>query len=182
MQNSAATEAFCEGMRMIGDRLGTCFLQLAERFDINRLHELADFINHFPKDIPLAIELRNKNWFNDEAAFDAIFSVMEENNVTAIITDVLAIREVLHQRLTNKTAFVRFNALDLHPTDYKRMDEWVLRIKSWIETGLEKLYFFVHTDHKELNPELSDYMVRELNKHCGLDLKECVYLDKNTLF
>ena len=81
-----------------------------------------------------------------------------------VITDVSERRDVLHQRFTNKTAFIRFTANDLHPSDYARLYDWTTRIAHWVEHGLEKLYFFVHTPEKALLPELAYYFTLELNK------------------
>jgi hypothetical protein len=79
-------------------------------------------------------------------------------------------RDVLHQCLTTRAAFVRFDAHDLDPTAFTRLDEWALRINFWIEAGLAHVHFFPHTPSKYLTPELSNYFLERMNDLCGLDL------------
>ena len=51
------------------------------------------------------------------------------------------------------------------------IDEWVQRIKQWMDLGLEKLYFFMH-QHEELHsPELIRYFIEQMNEHCGTDIE-----------
>ncbi|MEO6306161.1 MAG: DUF72 domain-containing protein, partial [Bacteroidia bacterium] len=77
-------------------------------------------------------------------------------------------RDVLHMRLTNKTAFIRFNANDDHFTDRQRIDEWMIRFKHWFDNGLETLYFFVHTPHQVSMPQLVGYFSKQLWQICGV--------------
>jgi hypothetical protein len=51
------------------------------------------------------------------------------------------------------------------------MDEWITRLKHWIDNGLEEIYFFMHTPTHELMPELVIYFVSEFNKRAGLNVK-----------
>jgi hypothetical protein len=61
---------------------------------------------------------------------------------------------------------------NLHPTDYTRIDAWVTRIQELIELGLQSAYLFIHQpDENEATPELILYLIRALNKACGLHLK-----------
>lgn len=94
-----------------------------------------------------------------------------KNKLTLLITDTIGRRDVLHQRLTSKVAFIRFVANDLHPTDYLRMQEWIIRLKHWIDNGLEELYFFIHTPTHALMPEIAIYFMTEFNKHTGLNVR-----------
>jgi len=60
----------------------------------------------------------------------------------------------------------------LHPTDQTRIDDWINRIKYWLDKGLQELYFFMHMHDEAFSPELTVYLVDKLNKTCGLDLKK----------
>lgn len=86
------------------------------------------------------------------------------------MTDVAGRRDVLHQRLTSRTALIRFVANDLHATDLKRMDDWVTRLAEWINSGLERLYFFIHTPDKSFTPELATYFIKHLNASAGVNV------------
>lgn len=161
--------AFYNCVSGFGNKLGTCFLQLPPGFEAKHLELLLDFLDHCPiRD--LALELRHESWFTDTSALNYLCNYLYKNNLALNITDVAGRRDVLHQRLTNKTAFIRFVANDLHPSDFKRLDDWVNRLNTWIQAGLENLYFFVHTPDKSLVPELTIYFIKRLNDVNGLSL------------
>ncbi|MFM7021966.1 MAG: DUF72 domain-containing protein [Flavobacteriales bacterium] len=161
--------AFYKSISHFGNKLGTSFLQMPPKFSTKHISYLLEFLDHCPvRD--LAIELRHESWFTDTAVLNQLCNYLYKNDLSLNITDVAGRRDVLHQRLTNKTAFVRFVANDLHATDFKRMDDWVQRCHEWIKSGLENLYFFVHTHDKSLTPELAIYFITHLNKATGLKL------------
>ena len=97
---------------------------------------------------------------------------MKKIMIGFVIAEAAGIRDVIHMRLSNPTAFIRFVGNSLHPTDYTRNDDRALRIKHWLKSGIEKVYFIMHM-HDEVNsPELCAYTIKQINKHCGLNLKE----------
>ncbi len=161
-------EHYCQNIRAFGDKLGMCFLQLHDNFkpkNMNRLITLAEF---WPKDIPLAIELRNTEWFNEDIA-DEVYDLFETHGISNIITDTAGRRDLLHMRLTNTSAFVRYVGAN-YESDYSRLDDWIARIKGWIPFGLENLYFFVHQNLEEESPVLSRYFIEKVNKELNLDM------------
>ena len=97
--------------------------------------------------------------------------MIRENNKSIVITDTAGRRDVVHQRLTNDSIFIRYNGYDLDPTDYPRMDQWVDRIISWIDGGLREVYFFVHQEDETHSPITADYMIKALNEKGGFDIK-----------
>lgn len=162
-------DIFYNNISGLGDKLGTCFLQLPPKFEAKHIHSLLKFLDFCPiRD--MAIELRHEGWFSNIEALSYLSNYLYKNNFALNITDVAGRRDVLHQRLTNKTAFIRFVANNLHPSDFKRMDEWVERLHNWIENGLEQIYFFLHTPDKSLTPELAIYFTNRLNKRCNLNI------------
>ena len=97
--------------------------------------------------------------------------MLREIKIGSVITDTSGRRDVLHMRLTTPIAFIRFVGNNLHPTDFRRIDDWVNRMKLWIDSGIETIYFFIH-NHEELNsPELCKYTIQKLNAATGLNLK-----------
>lgn len=159
--------AFHERISGFGDKLGTSFLQLPPTFEAKQIELLLNFLEHCPIR-NLAIELRHESWFTNTDTLNYLCNYLFKNNLSLNITDVAGRRDVLHQRLTNKTAFVRFVGNNLHPSDFKRMDDWIERLSKWVEEGLENIYFFIHTPDKNLVPELAIYFINRLNKICGL--------------
>lgn len=147
--------------------LGCTFFQFPPYFKPNQLNNLIKLLDTLPSTFELSVELRHEEWFKEASALDELCTYLQSKNFGLVITDVSERRDVLHQRFSNRTAFIRFTANDLHPSDYSRLDEWTTRIAAWVEHGLEKLYFFVHTPEKSLSPELAYYFIQELNKKAG---------------
>jgi len=61
-----------------------------------------------------------------------------------IITDATGRRDIVHMRLSTPTVFIRYVGNNRHVTDFKRVDEWAGRLKTWIDAGIESLYFMMH--------------------------------------
>ncbi|MEH0155832.1 DUF72 domain-containing protein [Limibacter armeniacum] len=165
------TEDFCRAMGLLGDKLGVSFMQLPPNFTPNEFGKLAHFIENFPTEIPLSIEFRHEEWFLNDAIFQEITERMESRGISTVITDVAGRRDVLHQRLTTPIAVIRFVGNRLDITDYRRLDDWVVRLKDWISQGLKEVYFFLHQPSDVLCPEAVIYFVNEVNKALGLNLE-----------
>ena len=164
------TEQYCKAIEGLGDKLGCVFLQLHHYFGPKLLDQLKNYLNEFPSHIPLAVEVRSKDWFEEQKNADKLCNLLETNGMTNIITDTAGRRDLLHMRLTSSTAFIRYVGAN-HPTDYQRLDEWLERLKTWVDQGLENIYFFVHQNLEKESPLLSAYFIKKLNRDLGLNLK-----------
>lgn len=160
--------AFCESVQQLEEKLGCCFLQLPPYFGVDRLGVLSRFVERFPTHIPLAVELRHESWFATAQSREAVFEVLETNNISTVITDVAGRRDVLHMRLTNGTAMVRFVGNGLHSTDYQRIDRWVERMLRWLQKGLSTIYFFPHEPDNILAPDLAVYLWEHISKSTNI--------------
>ena len=72
-------------------------------------------------------------------------------------------------RLTNDEAFVRYVGAN-HETDYTRLDDWMKRLSTWKDQGINQIHFFVHQNLEVESPLLSKYFIKELNTHIGTQL------------
>ncbi len=169
-QMTVVMNEFTKALAYFKEHLATLFLQLSPHFDPSKLPLLLTFLDQLAE-TNIAIELRHSAWFSGAQQLNELCNYLYKNAMGLVITDVAGRRDVLHQRLTNKTAFIRFTANNLHPSDYKRLDDWALRCSQWIEKGLEKLYFFVHTPDKSLTPELALYFIQKINTLTGMKLE-----------
>ncbi len=163
--NDGKLSAFTESIQQLGEKMGCCFLQMPPYFDASRLAILATFLDNFPVDIPLAIEVRHESWFRNEDSLLPLVELAKAKNCALVITDVAGRRDVLHQQLTNNRAMIRFVGNDLHSTDYTRIDEWVQRLKDWFAAGISEVYFFTHEPDNIKAPELAKYLVAQAKKH-----------------
>ncbi|UMY66818.1 MULTISPECIES: DUF72 domain-containing protein [unclassified Flavobacterium] len=161
---------FANAVSNFGDKLGMAFLQLHDNFKPKDFAKLEAALRMFPAGFPLAVEVRNGEWFADKTTLDAFCGLLSELGMANIIVDTAGRRDMLHMRLTTPVAFVRYVGAN-HPSDVPRLDEWVERIADWKKQGLEKLYFFVHQNIEKESPLLSSYFIERLNAAIGTDLK-----------
>ena len=110
------------------EKLGTIFLQMHNNFAPKDFDRVVTFVENWPKKIPLAIEFRHTDWYNDPEVSQRLYDLLEKHSISNVIVDTAGRRDLLHMRLTNPTAFVRYVGAN-HPSDYARLDDWVLRLK-----------------------------------------------------
>lgn len=171
------TGKFLEAITEFKENLGPLFLMPHPQMSPKQKDTLFHFIETFPKDLDMFVEMRNPQWYENPEGYDReLYDFLKKHKRGTIITDATGRRDCVHMHLSTPECFVRFVGNSLHPTDYTRIDEWVQRIKQWMEQGLKTCYFFMH-QHEELHsPELIKYLIVELNKHCGTDIPEPVLL------
>jgi uncharacterized protein YecE (DUF72 family) len=157
------TDEFVRSLYHFKKNLGPVFLLLPPLFAADRLEQLNAYLSTLPKDIRFFVEARHPSWFSDTASQE-LFDVLTDKHCGAVITDAAGRRDCLHMRLTVPAAFIRFVGNALHPTDYKRVDDWVQQIKTWSNNGLSEMYFFMHQHNELHSPELCAYTIRQLNQ------------------
>ena len=173
---------FASAVLNFDDKLGMVFLQLHDNFKPKDYERLEKFVQDWPKEVPLAIELRNTEWFTDEEVFNTVCELFEMNNITNIIVDTAGRRDMLHMRLTTSDAFIRYVGANAE-SDYARLDDWLERIKVWKKEGLQNLYFFVHQNVEKASPLLSAYFIEKVNKEFGTNINiPTMASEKPTLF
>ncbi|REC40143.1 DUF72 domain-containing protein [Chryseobacterium sp. 5_R23647] len=160
---------FATAVLNFDEKLGMVFLQLHDNFKPKDYERLEQFVNKWPKEVPLAIELRNTEWFTDEEIFNKTCELFEQNNITNIIVDTAGRRDMLHMRLTTPNAFIRYVGANAE-SDYQRLDDWLKHLTKWKKEGLQNLYFFVHQNIEKASPLLSAYLIENLNKEWKTDL------------
>lgn len=169
LNTTEAVTSFATSVLNFDEKLGMVFLQLHDNFKPKDYERLEKFIQDWPKEVPLAVELRNEEWFADEETFNKTMDLFEKHNVTNIIVDTAGRRDLLHMRLTTPTAFIRYVGANAD-SDYTRLDDWIEHIKLWKNEGLENLYFFVHQNIEKASPLLSAYFIEALNKEFKMNI------------
>ena len=170
-------EDYAEAVRHLGDRLGAAFLQMHENFAPKDIDRVAPFLAEWPKDVPLALEFRHTDWYNNATVANALYLLLEKHKVMNIITDTAGRRDLLHMRLTTPSAFVRYVGANDPKSDRSRLDEWVKRLKTWVDLGIEDIHFFVHQNHELESPLLAAEFIKKLNKALGMKLNVPQTLD-----
>lgn len=159
---------FVDTTVLFEEKLGMGFLQMIENFKPKDMNRLANFLKCFPTDYPLAVEVRNVEWFQQPTS-DKFFQLLLDTNKTNIIVDSAGRRDMLDLRLTTPIAFVRFVGTN-GQVDYQRLDNWVKVIKIWKENGLHKLNFFIHHTVEIGSNLLATYFIEKLNNEIGTTL------------
>jgi len=172
------TNEFFRGIVAFEKNLGPIFVQVSEIFSPKRKDELFDFLRSLPNDLQFFLEVRHPDWFKKEDIRNELFSTLHEMNMGAVITDTSGRRDCAHMHLTVPKAFIRYVGNSLHATDYTRVDDWIERMKYWLDKGIEELYFFMHMHDEAFSPELTVYLVDKLNAACGLELQKPVFISQ----
>ncbi|MEO8589924.1 MAG: DUF72 domain-containing protein [Flavobacteriales bacterium] len=166
-----AVDDYAEAVRHLDDRLAAVFCQMHENFSPKDFDRLEPFLVNWPKDIPLAVEFRHTDWYNKESVATRLYELLEKHRAMNIITDTAGRRDLLHMRLTTPSVFVRYVGTNDPRSDRARLDEWVKRLKTWVELGIEEIHFFVHQNHELESPLLAAEFIKKLNKALGTKLK-----------
>ena len=159
-------------MSHLKEKLGMPFLQMHNNFgpkDIDRVHAFVDNWKQYK--MPLAMEFRKTEWYNDDAVSSELYDLLQKNKITNVLVDTAGRRDLMHMRLTTPTAFVRWVGANDPASDRKRLDDWVERVADWKAQGLKELNFFVHQNIEKESPLLSAYFIKKLNKKLGTDLQ-----------
>lgn len=175
------TTTFYEGILAFGDKLGPLFLQLSDNFTPKSFPELKAYLEQLPKDIPVFIELRHKEWFANDEVRQQVFNLFHELNLGAVITDASGRRDCVHMNLPTPHAFIRYVG-NGDASDDSRLDEWVYRIKQWRDMGLKSVWFFMHQHDERHSPEKAHYFIKKLNYELGMNVRLPQFLNKGELF
>lgn len=176
------TTEFFRGIVAFEKHLGPIFIQVSDTFGPKRKEELFDFLKSLPTDLQFFVEVRHPDWFAKELIKNEFFDTLSSLNIGAVITDTSGRRDCAHMHLTIPKVFIRFVGNSLHPTDYTRTDEWIERMKCWLDKGLKELYFFMHMHDEAYSPELTVYLVDKLNAACNLKLQKPKFIEPAKFF
>jgi len=175
---AGVTNDWIKSIRHFGKQLGPIFITHDEKvkFDKQSEKEFFEYLESLPTDLTFFIEERWPSFYTDKKLQDRYYDRLRELKMGAIITDTAGRRDVLHMRLTIPKAFIRFVGNSLHPTDYPRIDDWAKRFKKWLDAGIEEIYFFMHMHDEGKSPELTQYVIEQVNKKCKLNIPEVKFI------
>lgn len=162
-------DRYLEVTSLLEEKLGTIFLQMHNNFGPKNWDRVVRFVEYWPKEFPLAMEFRHTDWFTDETVSQELYHLLEENGIANVLVDTAGRRDLMHMRLTNNEAFIRYVGAN-HESDYARLEDWVERLVAWQKLGLKNIHFFVHQNLEVESPLLSTYFIQKLNPQLGSDL------------
>lgn len=185
MRMRAQTDIFLARMRLFGDRLGPIFLQLPPRFGATQLGDLAAFLDYWPTDLQLAVELRHPEFFQTPK-MEAVNQLLREHDVARVIMDTRPMRvgdadeqAVMQARerkpnlpvsiaLTGKFAFVRYIGHPRMEVNIPYLQQWAKVLARWYQEGIT-LYVFCHCPYEEHSPAICAQLHRFLEELIPLE-------------
>lgn len=150
---------FLERLAPLGKRLGTFFLQMPPHFQ--RLDHLQKFLERFPKELPLAVEVRHMCFYDygpGEGAFHDLLRDYERDLVIfdthllmALKSNDEDVRDAQRRKpsvpprylATGPTPFLRFCGDPKREANQAVLKDWAQVVASWITEG-RKPYVFMH--------------------------------------
>ena len=169
LDNKPLIDEYLDHALLLKDNLGTIFLQLHDNFRPKDFDRVGDFLENWPSEVPLAVEFRHTDWFNDSQTAQDLYTLLEQKKVTNILVDTAGRRDIMHMRLTGPEAFIRYVGAN-HPSDFDRLDTWVDRLDDWFSQGLQQAGFFIHQNIERESTVLSAYFIKKLNERLGIDI------------
>jgi uncharacterized protein YecE (DUF72 family) len=173
------TELFISNIKELGPYLGPCFIQMSDNFPFSGFHTLKCYLEKLPRDMKFFLELRHESWFGIESNRKEMLDLLTGLGIGLVICDTSGRRDLVHMELTIPEVFIRFNGnnIDYLNTNEQRIDAWVKRLKTWIDKGLEKIYFSVQQQDDKDSPALAKYAIEQFNFHLGATIPEILWKD-----
>lgn len=151
--------------------LGPVFAQFPPHFDYSRKAQLFKFVEAWPKDFELSLELRHPSWFQNNHVLAALRNYLQTKGVGLVILDVAGRRDLVHTSVSAPFVQLRLIGNSLHPSDIQRVQDWSIKFEKWSSLGLKKVFFFAHQPDDILAPEFSREVVKILNHNCHANLQ-----------
>jgi len=177
MEHTALARQFIETMSQLGPRLGPMFLQLPPRYSPQLFADLRLFLEAWPAEVQLAVEVRHPAWFGPPHNA-ALNDLLAGHNMARVVIDTRPIRSLqgdkvlagsVYERmlaarqrkpdlpiLPERTASFTFLRYIGHPqidanTPY--IEAWSSQIADWMQAGCTS-YVFCHCPLEDFDPEL----------------------------
>lgn len=180
---------FVNVMKPLASRLGPMFLQLPPSYSPKLMDDLAKFIEAWPKEIRLGVEVRHLDWF-DPPYHESLNQLLTGNNMARVVIDTRPIRSLkgdtalegstydslLEARdrkpdvpvFLERTAdfiFLRFIGHPELEQNFPMINEWVEYIVKEMKQGADA-FVFCHSPENLTAPEIC----REFHRRISLQI------------
>jgi len=168
---------FLDAMSMLATRLGPLFLQLPPSYSPALLTDLQTFLESWPRQADLAVEVRHLGWF-DASHHSALNALLAEYEFARVVIDTRPIRDLrgdkilqgsVYQRLlearqrkpdlpvlperTAPFVFLRYIGHPQMEQNVPFLDEWAEFLAEQLQEGITA-YVFCHCPDERLDPWL----------------------------
>lgn len=169
-QTRDETLFFVERMRALGPRLGQIFLQLPPTFGPAQLPQLETFLNFWPGDVHLAVEVRHPDFYEEQHA-PALNALLSRYHAARVMMDTRPIRvgsaeeqAILQARerkpnlplqvaVTTDLVFLRYIGNPQMEINASFLDPWAQQIAQWLKQNLT-VYTFCHCPFEIHSPDI----------------------------
>ena len=168
------TTALLDRLQLLKDanRLGPSFLQLAPTFSIQEFRALVNYIESWPTELPLAVEVRHADYFDDGQHERALDDLLTKHRVDRCLFDSRCLfcapasteSERISQgrkpksphrvTVTGSRPMLRFVGRDQIDLADPWIAEWAPIVASWLDQGLTP-YVFMHAPNDAFAPILA---------------------------
>lgn len=104
LENIPRAQQFIEVMQELGERLGPMFLQLPPRFSPQVIDELRAFLDVWPRDVRLAVEVRHLDWF-DSPYNEELNQLLADHDMARVTIDTRPIRDLAGDAILEGTTY-----------------------------------------------------------------------------
>jgi uncharacterized protein YecE (DUF72 family) len=161
---------FADRMRGLKDRLGPMFLQLPPAFTPEHISQLQAFLEFWPTDLRLAVEVRHPDFYTEQHALQ-LNTLLSQHKVARVMMDTRPIRtgstkerQVLQARerkpdlplqvsITTDFTFVRYIGHPRMEVNIPFFDAWAEQMAEWLAQNIT-LYVFCHCPFEAYSPVL----------------------------
>ena len=175
---------FVERMRGLGERLGPAFLQLPPAFSPAHLSQLETFLNYWPTDVRLAVEVRHPDFYTEQHASE-LNALLSQHKTARVMMDTRPIRtgpaeeqQTLQARerkpnlplqiaITADFAFLRYIGHPRMEVNNPLLDAWSQQIGQWLKQGTT-VYAFCHCPFEKYSPEICAALYQRVSRLVSL--------------
>ncbi|HEY9877775.1 MAG TPA: DUF72 domain-containing protein [Leptolyngbyaceae cyanobacterium] len=174
---------FLETLKPLGSRLGPLFIQLPPSYSPAQFSDLREFLAAWPRQqFPIAVEVRHIGWFQ-EPITTRLNQMLSALGVGRVLLDTRPIYEgvalpeddpqlnserkkpkvPLQPEVTAPFTLIRYISHPDFDQNEPYFQEWVPRLKQWLEAGTE-IYFFAHCPIEERSPAIARHIYHQLQQ------------------
>ncbi len=164
------TLLFIDRMHEFGTRLGPIFLQLPPAFGPAQLPQLEAFLNYWPTDVHLAVEVRHPDFYTEQHALQ-LNTLLSQHKAARVMMDTRPIRigstkeqQMLQARerkpnlplqivITADFTFLRYIGHPRMEVNVPLLDTWAQQIGQWLKQGTTT-YVFCHCPFEKHSPDI----------------------------
>jgi uncharacterized protein YecE (DUF72 family) len=183
---------FIDLMRNLGAKLGPMFLQLPPRYSPRLINDLTKFLDQWPREVPLAVEVRHPDWFT-APDHERLNSILRARDLARVLIDTRPIRDLpeakvadgqvqvlleqaqerkpdvpLLPEVTASFAFVRYIGNPDVGANAALLDEWADRLSGWLNAGTT-VFAFCHCPDETYSPSICRELHQRVSARTTID-------------